>query len=406
MPTYSYKVRDRSGKLVSGVLEGKDERDVINNLERLGLTVVNITSRSKKEPFAISNLSERFQHVEKQEIIIFTRQLATLLRTGMALSPSLTTICEQTVNKRFRPMLEGVKDSVQGGSSFSEALSKYPSIFSELFVSMVEVGETGGILDKVLDRLAVLGTQEMEMQSRIKSALVYPVILVLIAFGVVSFLVVGVLPKFVMVFKSTQTALPLPTQLVLGVSWIIRKFWPVMILGAALIGLWFKGYISKPEGRFKFHSWLLKIPMFGKIYAKVQIARFARTLSTLLSVGIPILQGLTVVEKIISNSVFKKAIQNVRMSITEGRPLIEPFRTSGLFSPMVIQMISTGEKTGKLSQMLDEVAAFYEPEIEYTVKNLTSLLEPLMLLTMGIMVGFIALSVLLPIFNLIRVFRS
>jgi len=405
MPTYNYKARDRFGELSSGTLDCKDEAELVDNLDKLGYSVISVSSPDSKN-FSLTGFFEQFQQIKKQEVIIFTRQLATLLRTGMALSPSLTTLCEQTVNKKFKQILEAVRESVQGGLSLSESLAKYPRIFSELFVSMVEVGETGGMLDKSLDRLAALGIQELDTQSRVKSALMYPIVLVVIAFLVVNFLVIGVLPKFVMVFKASQASLPLITKIVLGLSWSMRKLWLPILVALGLFGLWFKNYIKKPEGKFKFHSWLLKLPIFGPLYMKIQVSRFARTLSVLTSSGIPILQALMVVEKTLSNAVIRRAIQNIRNSITQGRPLLEQFKASGFFSPMVLQMVATGEKTGKLDQMLEEISAFYDPEIEYTVKNLTAILEPFMLLAMGLMVAFIALSVLLPIFNLIKVFRG
>jgi len=405
MPTYAYKARSRSGELVSGTLESENERNIVSSLDRLGYSVTEISPQEELS-FSAAEIIQRYRRIKKQEIIIFTRQLSTLVRTGMALSPSLATISEQTTDKKFKAVIEDVERSVQTGSSFSEALSKHHGVFSELFVSMVEVGETGGMLDKVLDRLAALGTQELETNSRIKAALMYPIVLVAIAFLVINFLIIGVLPKFVAVFQASQATLPLPTQIVLGLSWTLRKLWLPILIGAGLLGLWFKRYIQIPEGKLKFHSLILTVPIFGSLYTKIQISRFARTLAALTASGIPILQGLGVVEKTVTNVVMKGVIQNIRSSITEGRPLVEPFKNSGFFSPMVVQMVATGEKTGKLDQMFDEIASFYDPEIEYTVKNLTTLLEPFMLLTMGIMVAFIALSVLLPIFNLIKVFRG
>ena len=407
MPLYTYKVRDRQGELVTGTLEAATEKGIIARLDRLGYSIIEVKPQKVSETSESGmGMFERFKRLERREVILFTRQLATLLRTGTSISTSLTTICAQTTNKRFRTILEDVTQSVHSGTSFSEALSKHPKVFSELFVSMVKVGEAGGMLDTVLERVAALGTQELEMQSRIRSALIYPVVLVVVAFIVVNFLVVGVLPKFVMVFRASGAELPIPTQIVLGLSWILRKLW-LPILGVLILGfVWFRGYISKEEGRFKFHSLLLKVPIFGQLYNKVQISRFARILSALISSGIPLLQALVVVEKTVTNVVIRRAIQNIRNAIAEGNPLVSQFETSGMFSPMVVQMISTGEKSGKLDQMLEDVASFYDPEIEYTIKNLTALLEPFMLLAMGIMVAFIALSVLLPIFNLIKVFRG
>lgn len=400
---YNYKVRTRQGELISGAMEAENEQQVVSDLDRLGYSVVEL--KTSKIGFSLSKIFTRFKRIERQDVIIFTRQLATLLHSGTALLPSLDAICEQTTNEKFRSILENIRGSVQGGVSFSESLACHPKVFSELFISMVNVGETGGILDKVLDRLAKLGTQEMELQSRIKSALVYPVVLVIVAFAVVNLLIVAVLPKFVVVFRASDMALPLITQIVLSISWIVRKLWLYIFVAAILIGWWLKKYTDTPDGKYHFHRRLLGLPIFGNIYTKIQVSRFARILSVLTGVGIPLMQALVVVEKTVTNVVIRRSIQNIRMNLAEGHPLTEPFKTSAYFSPMVIQMISTGEKSGNLDQMLEEIAAFYEPEIEYSVKNLTSLLEPLMLLGMGIMVAFIALSVLLPIFNLMRAFR-
>ena len=401
---YNYKARDKAGELITGVLEGKDQKEVSAKLSELGHSIISIKSQAPED--SLKGALEQLKRINRQEVIIFNRQLATLLRTGMPLSPALDTICEQTVNKKFKVVLESIQQAVKAGESFSIALAEHPSVFPQLFVSMVEVGETDGMLDKILDRLATLGTQEMETSSRIKSAMLYPIVLVGIAFLVVNFLIVGVLPKFVMVFKASEASLPLPTQIVLGLSWIARKLWIPITIALTVFIIWFRRYSRQGEGQFKFHSFLLKIPIFGQLYKKIQVSRFARTLSMLTTSGIPLLQALEVVEKTLDNAVIRRAITNIRAALTQGKPLIEPFKASGFFSPMVIQMISTGEKTGKLDEMLNEISSFYDPEIEYTVKNLTSLLEPFMLLAMGMMVAFIALSVLLPIFNLIKVFRT
>lgn len=403
---FTYKARDKQGELIVGKLEEKNEAALISELENMGYSVVEVKAR-KGFAFSLNNLIERFKPFDKKEVIVFTRQLATLLRTGTGLAPSLSAVIGQVKDSRLNEMIEDIRQSVQSGSSFSEALSKYPQAFSELFISMVEVGEAGGMLDQSLDRLADLGRQEMEMTSRIKSALVYPVVLVSVAFVIVNFLLIGVLPKFVSVFRASGAALPVPTQIVMGLSWFLRNFWHILFGGIFLFIFILRKYILKNQGaRLAFHAILLKMPIFGELYKKVQISRFATILSTLISSGIPLLQALVVVEKTITNIVMRRAIQKVRFSLAEGHSLVKPFEASGLFSPMVLQMLATGEKTGKLDQMLNEISAFYAPEIEATVKNMTALLEPFMLLAMGLMVAFIALSVLLPIFNLIKVFRN
>ncbi len=405
MPAFNYKARNQQGELVAGSLDMESEAHVAANLDKLGYTILEIRLPSAVLP-SFANFAERFQGLNKQEVTLFSRQLSTLIRSGMPLLPALSTICEQTVNKKFKVILEEIRQSVQAGSSFSEALSKYPTVFSELFVSMVRVGETGGIMDQVLERLSALGTQEMEIQSRIMSAMTYPIVLVVISFLIVNFILIGVLPKFVMVFKASDAALPLPTVIVLGASWVLRKFWLLLVAIAFAAFIFFRRATASGAGKLRFHRALLKVPIFGELYSKIQVSRFTRTLSTLTGSGVPILQALSVVEKTITNVVIQKAVQDIRVAIASGQTLVEPFRATGLFSPMVVQMVAIGEKSGSIDRMLEEVSKFYDPEIEYTIKNLTSLLEPFMLLAMGLMVAFIALSVLLPIFNLMKVFKG
>lgn len=405
MPQYSYKARDRQGELLTGAVEADDEQGLITGLDRQGLSVVEIGLQDEA-PSPGTGLLERFRGLDRREVILFIRQLATLLRTGTPMTQALVTGCEQTTNKKFKAVLEDVSKSVQGGSSLSSAMSAYPQVFSELHVSMVKVGEAGGLLDSVLERLAALGAQELDMQSRIRSALIYPIVLVVVAFLVVNFLIVGVLPKFVVVFTASGAALPIPTRIVLGISFAVRKLWLPILAATALFALWLRAYLRKETGMLKFHTWLLKIPVFGPLYSKIQVARFTRVLSALIASGIPLLQALAVVEKTVMNVVIRRAIRDIRQTISEGRSLAEPFKTSGIFSPMVVTMIATGEHSGTLDRMLQDIASFYDPEIETTIKNLTALLEPFMLLTMGLIVAFIALSVLLPIFNLVKHFRA
>lgn len=405
MTAFTYRARNPQGELVAGTLDLDSEASVASNLDKLGYTILEIRTPSPAAS-SFGGISERFQGLKKQEVILFSRQLSTLIRSGMSLLPALTTICEQTTNKKFKMILEDVRQSVQGGSSLSEALARYPKVYSELFVSMVRVGETGGLMDEVLDRLASLGTQEMDIQAKIMSAMTYPIVLVVLSFLIVNFILVGVLPKFVMVFQASEAVLPLPTLIVLGASYILRKFWILLlfILIAVIIAL--RRYTASGPGKLRFHRILLLVPVFGPLYTKIQVSRFTRTLATLTASGVPILQSLAVVEKTITNVLIQKAVQDIRVAIASGSSLVEPFRKSGLFSPMVVQMVAIGEKSGSIDRMLEEVSKFYDPEIEYTIKNLTALLEPFMLLSMGMMVAFIALSVLLPIFNLMKVFKG
>ena len=406
MPSFSYRARNTAGDIITCTLEAESEEAIVSNLDNLGYAIIEISPQTASKITVTFFVDKYLRRVKKSDIILFTRQLSTLLRSGMGLLPALTTAIDQSTHRNLKPILQKIQQSVQSGKSFSEALTQYPYLFDELFINMVKVGETAGMLDKVLDRLSTLGVQEVEVSSRIKSALLYPMVLISVAFLVVNFLVIGVLPKFALVFTTSQMELPLATQLVLGVSVTVRRYWWLLLfLFIVAIG-WFRAYSSSEGGKFALHSAFLKFPVFGPLYTKIQISRFARILSVLTSAGVPLLQSLSAVEKTITNEVIRKAIANIRISLTEGKSLAEQFKVSGLFPPMVIQMIYTGEKTGELDKILGEVADFYEPEIEYTIKNLTSVLEPVMLLIMGIIVAFIALSVLLPIFNLIKVFRN
>lgn len=404
MPKYIYRARDRVGQLITGVVESDDEYAVASSLRDLGYSIIQISAQPKAQEL-ISSFSQRFKGITRQEIIVFTRQLATLLRTGNTLTSSLDNVSEQVHNLKFKEIIKQVMRDVQGGLSFSEAVSKHPRVFDNFFVSMVRVGETGGLLDDVLERLASLGTQELEIRTRIQSALVYPIALVFLSFIVVNFILIAVLPHFVSIFQASQAKLPLPTRMILGLSWALRNLWYVFFGVLIFSAIQIRRYISTSEGRYNIDQRILKVPLFGELYLKVMISRFSRAMAALTKSGIPFLDGLVVVENTISNLVIRRTFENMRRSISEGQNLTEVFRTAGIFPPMVIQLISSGERSGRLDEMFSEVASFYEPEIEYTLRNLTSLLEPFLLLVMGVIVGFIALSVLLPIFNLIKIIR-
>lgn len=404
MPTYTYKARDRQGELLTATIETENELSAAMSLRSLGYSVISIQKETQLE----ANLTDFWQKIRKThqyELIFFSRQLSSLLKSGIAITVALSSIAEQTKNKLLKETINAVLKDIQTGVSFSEALAKHPDIFSDLFVSMIKVGETTGILDEVLERLTQLNMQELEVKARIKSAMTYPLILVTVAIIIVSFLLINIIPKFVVVFETYEAKLPLATQILLGISFLLRRLWLLVIAAVAIFIFWFRRYIKTEKGRYKFDFYLLRLPLFGQLYLKLIVARFSRTLGALVKSGVSILEALSVTEKTVGNSVISRVIDNIRSAITEGQSLTEPFKASGVFPATVIQMVSLGEKSGKLDQMLIEVANFYDREVDYTVRNITTALEPLLLLAMGAMVAFIALSVLLPIFNLIKVFR-
>jgi len=404
MPLFTYQARDSTGQLVVGTLEALDKREVAVSLSRLGYQPVQIQQPGVLQEL-LALLPWRRQRIDRQEVLVLFQALATLLRAGIPLAASLEGSMQQTQSPLLRQVLGEVLRRVQGGSSFSEALAAHPQIFTELYISMIRVGEVAGILDQVLQRLAQLGTQELETRSRIRAALVYPLVLVGFAFLVVNGLLIGVLPRFVEVFQTSQIELPWPTRLLLGLSWVVRRFWWALALLAAGAFGWASRSYATPPGRLWVDQRLLSLPVVGELSRKIIIARIARTLGAMLRTGVPLLEALIAVEKTVQNVVFNRALQQTRLAVAEGKSLSEPWAASGLFPPLVLQMVSVGERTGQLDEKFLEIAAFYDPEIELTVRNLTTLLEPVLLLTMGLVVGFIALSVLLPIFKLIHVFR-
>ncbi len=405
MPRFTYQARDRVGQLVVGVLEGPDDRTVAATLSRQGYQPVRIQRQGSSTRRLDALLFWKRHRVDRQEVLILFRELAALLRAGIPLATSLDGAIQQTQTAALRQTLGHVARDVQGGASLSEAMSKYPEVFPELFISMVRVGEVAGILDQVLEQLAQLGTQELETRSKIQAAFLYPMVLVGFALVVVTVLLVGVLPQFISVFEASKVSLPLPTKVLLGLSGIVRRFW-WFLLSACGGGVWWvRRYYETPKGRWRIDRLFLALPLIGILYRKLLIARIARILGAMLKTGVPLLEALTVVEKTVPNVVFQRTLQRTRSAVAEGQSLADPWTASGLFPPLVLQLVSVGERTGQLDVMLDEVTTFYDPEIELTIRNLTTLLEPALLMIMGLLVGFIALSVLLPIFQLIHVFR-
>jgi len=405
MAIFNYRARDKTGQEILGNIDAPEEAFVIKNLRQSGYFIVSIERESQFRLEMEALLTKITGRIRSQEVLFFVRQLSTLLKSGIPLSSAILSIKEQTKNKTMREILEKISKDIEAGVSLSDSLSKCPQVFSEYFVSMIRVGETGGILESVLDRLTQLLTQELEIRSRIKSAMSYPIVLVIVAVVIVTFILATVIPKFVTIFETYEAKLPLTTTILLAVSWLIRSFWYIPLLSLIVLLVWLKKYLKSEKGRYNFDTFLFKIPLFGQLYLKIIIAQFARTIGSLLKSGVPLLEALRVTEKTVSNMTVRRIIQDISASISKGESLSEPFKRAGLFPVMVIQMVSVGEKTGKLEQMLFDVANFYDQEVDYAIRNTTAVLEPILLLIMGSVVAFIALSVLMPIFNLIKVFR-
>lgn len=404
MPQFRYVVQDANGRLIRGVIEAENRANLLTQFHERRYRVVSIDLATTFE-VAFEKILDQFTGVSRQTIVLFTRQLAALVRAGLPLAQSLESLVWQERNQKFRAVIEVIKSDIEKGGSFSEALARYPKLFSPLYVGMIEAGEAAGILGDVLERLARVSLQELEVRTKLQAAFTYPIILLSVALLVVLFLLVGAVPKFLDIFKSSNAELPLATVILLSVSSALRRFWLVLLLAMAGIVVVAVRYYGTPQGRLFCDRAVLQVPVFGEIYLKMVTARLTRSLSALTKSGIPLLRALEISKAVVTNLVLLNALETIRAGVTQGKSLTELFRSSGIFPPMVVQMVSVGETTGQLDAMLSEVANFYELEMEYFLRNLTSSLEPILLLLMGLMVGFIALAVLMPVFQLVKVFK-
>ena len=405
MQTFKYTIQDPVGKTIHGILEMEDRADVFTFFRERNYRIISVDPASPLEIF-FQRFVDLFSGISRQNVVLFMRQLSTLIHSGLSLAQALESLGRQERNHKLRIIIETVKDDIEKGAPFSEALAKYPNLFSQITVGMVQAGETGGILDDVLGRLAHLGLQELEIRTKLRAAMTYPIILICVALSVLAFLLISAVPKFMDIFRSSQTKLPLATLILLNVSNFLRHFWFFILLLFVGIGVGLSRYYQTPDGRLLVDRIFLRLPILGDFYLKIAVARFTRTISALTKSGIPLLQALEVSKGIVGNVIILEAVDKIHAGVSQGKNLTELFQTSEIFPQMVVQMVSVGENSGKLDEMLGEVANFYDLELDYFLRNLTSSLEPILLLIMGLMVGFIALAVLMPVFNLVKVFHQ
>jgi type IV pilus assembly protein PilC len=338
--------------------------------------------------------------IKAKDVVVFTRQLGTMIDAGLPIVQCLDILGSQTENKKFRGVIRQLKDDVESGSTFTEALRKHPKIFDELFVNMISAGEVGGILDTILQRLSIYMEKSMKLKAKIKGAMIYPATIITVAVGVTAVLLVWVIPVFAELFSSFGKALPAPTQFVINLSNFTIAYFHYMVGIAIAAAIALRQTYQTQGGRLAIDSALLQVPIFGELIRKSSIARFTRTLSTLVSSGVPILDALLITAKTSGNRVVERAILATRVSISEGNSISEPLVQSKVFPPMVCQMIAVGESTGALDAMLQKIAEFYEDEVDNMVANLTTLMEPLVILFLGVIIGGLVISMYLPIFQL------
>ena len=402
MPVFKWEGKTAKGAVRKGEMEGPSEAAIRIHLRQQNIIPTKISSKGKEVKISLPFFKTK---VKQKSVAVFTRQLATMIDAGLPLVQSLEILSSQQENKTFKDILRGIKEDVEGGSTFAGALKKHPATFNELYTNLVVAGEEGGILDNILNRLASYIEKSEALKKKVKSALIYPAVIVSVAVGVVMILMFFVIPVFEAMFKSSGNALPLPTLIVVTISRVLKKYVYVVILAPILFFILFRKYYQTQNGRALIDRLLLKLPVFGMLLKKIAVARFSRTLGTLVSSGVPILDGLSIVSRTSGNKTIETSILNARASIREGETIAEPLGRSSIFPPMVIQMISVGESTGALDSMLSKIAEFYEEEVDVAVGNLTALLEPFLMIFLGVVIGGVVIAMYLPIFNMASAVR-
>ena len=399
MAKFSWQGKDRSGKTLKGDMEAPSEAIVRAQLRRQGVAATKVKARGKGMDLEIK-IPGMEPKVTTKDLVIFTRQFATMIDAGLPLIQCLDILSNQQPNVTFKRNLLTIKEDVEAGSTFADALRKHPKAFDELFVNLVAAGEVGGILDTILNRLATYIEKSMKLKKQVKSAMTYPTTIVGIATVVIGVILVFVIPAFEKMFADFGSALPMPTQIVISISNFIQSYILVIIGGFILTVFIFKKFYASKRGREIVDELALKAPIFGTLIRKVAVAKFTRTLGTMVSSGVPILDGLDIVAKTAGNKTIEKAIVKVRQSISEGNTIADPLTKSGVLPPMVCQMIAVGEQAGSIDTMLNKIADFYDDEVDDAVGNLTAMMEPLLMLFLGTTVGGLVIAMYLPIFKL------
>lgn len=397
MPVYTWVAETRKGRTIKGDIEAVDEKAALLLLKRRNLTVKKLKVKPKD---IFEGLSFMQPKITAKDIVIFTRQFSTMIDAGLPLVQGLTILSEQTENKTFKGILRQIVKDVEGGTSLAEAMKKHPKVFDDLFVNLVAAGEVGGILDTILQRLAAYIEKAEKLKSRIKGAMTYPIVVVAIAIIVIAVIMIFVIPVFQEMFSSFGKALPVPTQIVVNMSNFTKSNIHYMIGALVALVFLFKRYRATPGGRKTTDTLALKLPIFGPLLKKVAVARFSRTLGTMISSGVPIITALEIVAKTAGNVVLEEVVMEVRSSIAEGQPIAEPLSETEIFPTMVVQMIAVGEATGALDTMLGKIADFYDDEVDAAVEAMTSMMEPLLMVFLGGSIGGLVIAMYLPIFGM------
>ena len=397
--TFVWKGRSPKGEVLSGEYNADDRRDVSEYLRKRRIIITSIKKKPKEIRF---NIGAK-QGVSVKDLCVFTRQFATMVNAGLPLVQCLDVLARQLNKPYFKQVVQQVMLDVEGGSTLADGLKRHPRAFSDLFTNMVAAGEAGGILDVILQRLAVYLEKADALRRKVKGAMMYPTIVLVVALSACIFMLVAIIPVFAKMFADFGGELPTPTRVVMGASDFLRAYWWAVLAGLGCIVGSIKAYRKTTSGRLKIDKLLLRIPVLGDVLRKASVSRFTRTLGTLIGSGVPILQGLEITARTAGNMVIQGAIEKTSVSISQGDTIAEPLRSSNVFPPMVVQMISIGEQTGALDEMLSKIADFYDDEVDAAVEALTAAIEPIMIVVMGAMVGGMLVAMYLPIFKMASV---
>ena len=406
MPTtFQYKVRDRAGRTVQGELEAENETLVAGKLRSMGYTPISIQRRGGQKLTGDVKIPGLTDRIKLKDVAVFSRQFATMIDSGLSLLRALSILAEQTENKELARVITEVRIDVEKGSSLSNALAKHPKAFNRLYVAMVRSGEAGGVLDSVLQRLADTIEKQVELRRKIKSAMTYPIVVFILVILIATAMLVFIVPTFKSMYADLGGKLPSLTRLLISVSDAVRTLFPFLIVGLG-VGAWlFRRWIRSDSGRAAWDRFKLRVPVFGPLVRKTALSRFSRTLAALTRSGVPILESLEIVSVTSGNHVVSVALEDVQRAVKGGDSLTRPLEHHEVFPPMVVQMMAVGEETGALDEMLDKIADFYDQEIEATVDALTSLIEPLLIVVMGVIVGGMIIALYLPMFNIIKLIK-
>ncbi|GBC60187.1 type II secretion system protein GspF [Desulfonema ishimotonii] len=404
MTVFSYKASDFSGKVVKGTLEAGGEKDAVGKLQEMGYIPIRVTASGAKQGISDADVSggltSLFSRVATKDVMLFTQDLSALLEAGLPIDRALTILLDVIEKDRFRGIVRDILRSVQSGAYLSDAMAQHPNAFSDFYVNMVRAGEAGGVLENVLDRLGIFLETSQELKEYITSALIYPIFLVCVGGASIIILMTFVIPKFSMIFSDLGASIPASTQILLGFSGALRDYWWVFLLTGSGLLLFYRWYAGTPAGRQRIDRYKLRLPVAGDLIRKVEVARFARTLGTLVKSGVPILQALKLVREIIGNTLIAGEMARVYERVKEGDRLSRPLEETGIFPGLAVQMITVGEESGRLDEMLLRVADNYEKVVRNLIKRFVSILEPAMILIMGLVIGFIVISMLMAIFSM------